>query len=337
MMGMIDMNQKITVAAVALVAVGIAAVTGTMAFRNRARSPEPDTGEMPSYASCDETDTTTGGGIFTGTFVFSGETSAPAVSETTVPEETGTTAEGETTLEDIVSTIAEEIQGAITQYFVVPKAPKYKEGQRSLTLDPRGLASYAYDSAGNYYYTDDKACWQKNFGYSQVYDKFAPYTVMYFDTVRVPFTYGDKKWRIQIWKGQYGYGFVGAEIGVYTQAASQSGDHFVCADKEDWLNMEMTLYWDAYRTGSYAPVFTRPYTKYWWCTGFVTGFEDDIRDISDMRLVARITFKDREMAAAFSAAFEKSGFRRQSSLKITDLDAFLQVGNEVAFVWQNIK
>ena len=69
---------------------------------------------------------------------------------------------------------------------------------------------------GDFYYTDDKECWQVNCGYNEVYDHFAPMTAMFIDQVRVRFDYEGKEWMIQLWKGNYGWLFVGAEIGVYT-------------------------------------------------------------------------------------------------------------------------
>ncbi len=80
---------------------------------------------------------------------------------------------------------------------------------------------------------------------------------------------------IQLWKGQYGWVFVGAEIGVYTtdqfktaQIDEAAINHYNCADKSDWLNMSMDIYWDSNKNGNYERIFSRPYTKYWWCTGF---------------------------------------------------------------------
>ena len=85
------------------------------------------------------------------------------------------------------------------------------------------LPSSTITSDGNFYYTDDKECWQKNFGFNEVYDTFAPVTMMYYDTVRTTFEYGGKEWMIQTWKGQYGVMFVGGEVGVYTRPLGSIG------------------------------------------------------------------------------------------------------------------
>lgn len=253
----------------------------------------------------------------------------------TVPS-TETTAIGETTaLAEKITQITTVINQQFSQVFDMPKAPKYIPPDTDINFDKASIASYKYDPDGNYYYTDDKKAWQSNFGFNEGYDSMAPITMMFYDTVRTKFVYDNKEWLVQTWKGQYGYAFVGGEVGVYTRKIGSSGSHFNCAKKDDWLKMEMCFMWDEYQTGEYRPVFNRPYADYWWCTGFVVGFDGN-ENRNQFRLVTRITFKDVEMANAFCEAFEKNGFKRVSSLTRNDVDSFVQVGADVGFVWQNI-
>lgn len=233
--------------------------------------------------------------------------------------------------------VATTVNEAFNKVFSMPRTPKYVQKETKIDYAKASLASYKYDPDGNYYYTDDKNAWQKGFGYNQVYDKLAVASAMYYDTVRNTFTYGGKDWLIQFWKGQYGYYFVGSEIGVYTRKAGTSGT-YACADKQDWLKMEMCFIWDEYKDGSYKPVFKRPYNEYWWCTGFVIGFEskESLRSRQQFRLVAHITFKDDAMAELFCNAMKGNGFREVSSLDNSVIDTFVHVGPDVGFVWQNI-
>ena len=230
------------------------------------------------------------------------------------------------------------INAKFSEVFTMPKAPKYIPPDSKIDFDKAKIASYKYDPEGNYYYTDDKACWQSNFGFNEAYDRLAVVGVIYYDTVRTKFTYGGKEWLIQIWKGQYGYYFVGGEVGVYTRPIGKKGTGYSCAAKEDWLKMEMTFLWDETKTGNYEPELTRPYTEYWWCTGFVVGFEADESLVTreQFRLISHITFKDTEMANAFCKAFEANGFKRVAKLNNNVKDTFVQVGPDVAFVWQSI-
>lgn len=252
----------------------------------------------------------------------------------TVPSSDVTSAE-ETTLAEKVTQITAVINQAFSQVFKMPKAPKYIPPDTDIDFDSASIASYKYDPDGNYYYTDDKNAWQSNFGFNEGYDSMAPVTMMFYDTVRTKFVYDNKEWLVQLWKGQYGYAFVGGEVGVYTRKIGSGGTHYNCAKKDDWLKMEMCFMWDEYQTGEYRPVFNRPYTDYWWCTGFVVGFDGGVNR-NQFRLVTHITFKDVEMANAFCEAFEANGFKRVSSLTSDNLDSFVQVGADVGFVWQNI-
>ena len=206
--------------------------------------------------------------------------------------------------------------------------------------DGQQFLGYRYDDAGDFYYTDDKDCWQSNAGFNEVYDVMTPVTAMYIDVLRIRFTYGNKDWMIQLWKGQYGFLLVGAEIGVYTTDAGtytgEIGDvnHYNCADKEDWLNMEMTCYWKENNQGSYKKAFHREYTKYWWATGFVKGqLTKYTAPRTELKMKARITFKSEEMANLFTMGLRQSGFARAlGSNQLAD-DSFYQNGADVWFLW----
>ena len=144
-------------------------------------------------------------------------------------------------------------------------------------LEKNAILSYQYSYVDDYYYTNDKDAWQYNFGFGKIYDIASPYILLEYDYVRVFFTYEDKDWMLQMWKGQYGLVFYGGEIGIYNRPHDDKGVNawtfFNCPAEEDWLNMEMCFMWDEYSNGEYKAVFKRPYGKYWWCTGFVVGFD----------------------------------------------------------------
>lgn len=254
----------------------------------------------------------------------------PSLAETTLPPESG-----ETTVAQVVTQVVQATNEAFSKVFAIPRTPRYNPPDTDIDFDSASLASYMYDPDGNYYYTNDKDCWQYNFGFNEGYDSMAPVTMMFYDTVRTKFVYDNKEYLVQMWKGQYGYAFVGGEIGVYTRPVGSSGTHYNCARQDDWLNMEMCFMWDEYSNGEYKAVFKRPYGKYWWCTGFVVGF-DGQTNRHQFRLVAHITFESTEMADAFCKAFEANGFKRAESVNSSTLDSFVQVGPDVGFTWQNI-
>ncbi len=327
----------IAVGAVAVVLVGVVAALGIKMADNPSVEPVQGTEYSETtaeiiYPVFEETRFSVPESIEQNVPVAETTENRTAAAETTQAAESTTLAEK---LTQIATTVANT---AFKDVFTLPKAPQYVPPDTDLDFAKINLASYKYDPDGNFYYTDDKECWQKNFGFNEVYDKFAPITMMYYDTVRTTFEYGGKEWLIQIWKGQYGMAFVGGEVGVYTRSLGSIGSHFVCADKEDWLYMETAFMWDEYETGEYRAVFNRKYDKYWWATGFVVGFPNGSlrKTLSEFRLVTHITFKDTEMADAFCKAFENNGFTRVEKLNNNSPDTFVQVGPDVAFVWQNI-
>lgn len=206
-------------------------------------------------------------------------------------------------------------------------------------LEKQQVLSYQYSYIDDYYYTNDKQAWQYNFGYGKLYDFVAPYVLLEYDYVRVFFTYEDKDWMIQIWKGQYGLIFYGGEIGIYNKPHTGEEDTFwtfyKCPPEEDWVKMEMTLYHKELN-GTYTREFTRPYDDYWWCTGFKDGHLRIEEPADELRMYSRITLKDKEMAKLFTDGLIACGFEQIEDLKELKDDQFYAKGKDVYFQWQNI-
>ena len=207
------------------------------------------------------------------------------------------------------------------------------------------FAGYRWNPEGQYYYTDDKECWQSNAGYNEVYDQMTPLTAMFIDCLRVRFNYGGKDWMVQFWKGQYGWLLLGAEIGLYTapegEVSGVHGDinHYDCAAQEDWLYMQLDCYYAEQGIGPYERLFSRPYAKYWWPTGFVKGqLTKYTAPRSELKVKARITLKDEVMADAFVAALEQAGFRRAASNVTSQMvdDTYYREGVDVWILWSDL-
>ncbi len=196
------------------------------------------------------------------------------------------------------------------------KEQQAEEVIKSAAVFSDGFLGYKYDAAGDVYFTD-KDPWQRNFGFNELYDVGASFIVFYYDTVRCKFNYANKDWMIQFWKGQYGFVFIGAEIGVYNKPTTRKVEHYDCASDEDSLQMSMTCY----RKGK--EVFSRKYTTYWWCTGFVPGKLDKFSDRSELTVKARITMKDAKMLLAFCVSLEQNGFKINKNYTVSGLDVFV--------------
>ncbi len=205
------------------------------------------------------------------------------------------------------------------------------------TKKDTGVWGYWFNKDQKYFFTS-KDSWQRSFGFSKVYDDFAPVIQFFYDTERFKFTYGQYDWMIQLWKGQYGYVMIGSEIGVYTRPKGSNVDFYDCAKDEDCLKMKMKLL----RKNSEV-LFDRPEGYYWWMTGFVPGTLDRFSDRSELQMIATITFKDATMRNLALAAMKENGFVEKSKWvepkleygkKFTGKKYYTVSGNSISFTWQ---
>lgn len=167
-------------------------------------------------------------------------------------------------------------------------------------------AGYAYDPAQNIFYSV-KDAWQRDYGYFRLYDDFAAILNLIYDCEPIYFEYDDKRWLIELWKGQYGM-TTGCEIGIYT---AEGPDYdlpnyinylfYNAVSDEDCLYMSCTLR----KNGE--PLFTRADT-HWWLTGFVLG---EFSYPSELETDVSITLKNREMCEAFIDGLINTGYSEQ--------------------------
>ena len=141
--------------------------------------------------------------------------------------------------------------------------------------------------------------WQRNFGFTMAYDIFC-YVTKVFDyvTVRVKFTYDNREWMVQLWKGKY---FVapGAEIGIYTREIGSQGTYYNCAADEDMMVMSLKLYHQENLLFEMEP------TLHWWLTGFKLHPKAYVP--SSMTMHGTIDFPTEEMAELFVANANATG------------------------------
>lgn len=206
-------------------------------------------------------------------------------------------------------------------------------------LEGNQIASYQYSYTDDYYYTNDKKCWQDTFGYARIYDLASPYIALEYDYTRVFFEHDNKDFMVQLWKGQYGYVFYGAEIGIYSKKLSDKEPgmltFFGKADEEYWPVMEMSLYHENLN-GEWEREFTRDPDNYWWCTGFKLGHLRSVEPADELRMVASITFKDVEMAKKFGTGLKDCGLAKVKKLSDLENDTYYRKGATVHLRWQNI-
>ncbi len=186
-------------------------------------------------------------------------------------------------------------------------------------ISESGIAGYLYDAKEKCFYTASDP-WQRVVGYNELFDIFSEVAWIDFDTVRFKFDYKDKNWCVQIWKGQYGLLFYGAEIGVYNKPADRKIAHYDAVKDDERLQMSMDFYEyekSLFNKGEWNKKFSRPYDYYWWCTGFIPGNRDN--EFDKLRVDARITAKDYDMLSSLTKAIKKEGIE----YKVKGLDVIL--------------
>ncbi len=199
-----------------------------------------------------------------------------------------------------------------------------------------GFLGFLYEPSENYVY-NMQPTFQWLGGFNKVYDTVPWLLNVYADTLHLNFTYEGKDWLIQCWKGGYaGFLTTGGEIGVYTKEEGNSSIQYGGAVMDDWLNMSMTIY------NKNARLFTRPFQKYWWCTGYGFSICTDFMSKPRTNVVAdnKIELKTPEMAQLFIKALESKGFKalpegKNLGLSVTETYQLLEDGKTVRFYWKN--
>lgn len=201
-------------------------------------------------------------------------------------------------------------------------------------------AGYEYDSEQDIYYTTLNP-WQRHFGFGSEYDEAATYFNMDYVTFKCDFTYGDKYWRIQCWKGQYAL-LSGAEMGVYTKDidSNLSEDFYACASDDNLLEMGFDFYKTTKDYNDRNRLFYRPLEYHWWQTGFKFGYCNPTNCVAVMTLYA----KDGKMADAIEKGLQnvkdKNGrlnpfYEYGTSLSRGKANIYQRNGNQFKIIWVN--
>lgn len=166
-------------------------------------------------------------------------------------------------------------------------------------LEPFG---FAYDLRRDIVYSL-KDAWQRQFGYGKVYDEMAPVMNMVIHSEPIYFEYGDRRWMIELWKGQYGI-TTGAEVGIYVEKERDDGKDpedvfYECVSDEEELPISMILYKNGKR------LFQRD-RRHWWLTGFALG---EFSWPGELMLEVSINFPDFEMMESFLEGCYYAGYQ----------------------------
>ncbi len=161
-----------------------------------------------------------------------------------------------------------------------------------------GSFGYCYDPEQDIFSTTIDAP-QRSFGYTALYDRYAPRFGMVFDCLPVYFDYRERTWLIEFWKGQYGIN-LGCEAGVYhadslVASVWRKKALFHSVDDREMLPMSVWLY----RGEKELFHLCR---RHWWLTIFRMGCFAAPRELS-VRIC--LNFPDEEMLASFVNALKE--------------------------------
>jgi len=142
--------------------------------------------------------------------------------------------------------------------------------------------------------------WQRQAGYTALFDRAALGFHMVFDALPIYFNYQNRTWLIELWKGQYGIN-TGAEMGVYyadriLDESELKTAVFQAVSDSDRLPMSFTLLCENRTLASVSDVS-------WWLTAFLVGHYSKPSQLS-MDCVIR--FPDREMQCRFVEALKQT-------------------------------
>lgn len=137
--------------------------------------------------------------------------------------------------------------------------------------------------------------WNREMGFCRLYDVLAPLISYDYLTTRVKFSYADKDWMIQFWKGRYIIA-MGGEVGIYYKPQDRLIDFYDCADDEHRLPISMRL------LKGNKVLFEREMIDTWWQSGFNLG---RIYLPAQLTLESTIVFHNDTMRDAFTQAVDR--------------------------------
>lgn len=148
--------------------------------------------------------------------------------------------------------------------------------------------------------------WQRNFGYTQSYDCFAPLFHMVLDCEPVYFDYDNRTWLVEFWKGQYGIN-TGGEIGIYCADSivppeNRNRELFHTIPDEVIPHFSINLRRTANQKEQEIAALSMPH---WWLAAFCMGCFSHPKDLcADFCIV----FSDCGMLHAFANALIRLGY-----------------------------
>lgn len=204
---------------------------------------------------------------------------------------------------NILTILVIPIVYVISKIFLFIIVKKYGK----FSFDGFDAFGFSYNNKKDTFDTSKNA-WQKNFGYTYLYDLCAPLVGMVIDTESIKFMYNNKHYLISFWKGQYGIS-TGGEIGIYytDDLSVDKYTLYLPVEDDNMLDMSFTLY----HKGKYITSISE---KHWWLATFKLGMFSKPKHLS---MTIKIIFKNEDMLNCFMNSFKKLHYKKKD-FKVED-------------------
>ncbi|MBR0349073.1 MAG: DUF4474 domain-containing protein [Clostridia bacterium] len=188
---------------------------------------------------------------------------------------------------------------------------------------------------------------KRSVGYNKATASSAAIPDSYLDTLRVYFTYNNKDWLIEFWKGEYGKAHVGGEVGIYTNSTpSSTGTDYLhasigeakvfnAAGHSDRLNCSVQL-WQYVKSTDPEPISIAS-TAMKVCQrnyGFKEGVLENVKYRSTIVMSAKIEFPTLDMLDLFTFALDEKGFQEASTSSYKDVERYYVDDRTVTVNWR---
>lgn len=163
---------------------------------------------------------------------------------------------------------------------------------------------FQYDICQDIFYST-KHAWQREVGYSRLYDEQAIAMNMVFHCEPIYFTCHNKSYLLELWKGQYGMA-AGAEIGLYVsdEVDTEHPERLIYRSISDEEMPSMRFVLRKRRC-----ILAIRDDIHWWLTGFVLG---EFVWPWELRMEACVSFRDEQMQNAFYQALLRAGYPKDA-------------------------
>lgn len=162
--------------------------------------------------------------------------------------------------------------------------------------------------------------WQRELGYTALFDRNAAHFNMVYDWLPVYFDYENRTFLAEFWKGQYGINS-GGEIALYCaeeiiSPKMRSTAHFDAVSDEAMLSMAFCLTKNGHMLSSVTK-------RTWWLTSFSMGV---FSKPQELYLNASFSFRSHAMLQAFLNALSETGLPKEY-VHVCGQQVHLQFGN----------